>query len=84
MIERLIIGVVVGILEVMVKRADAQQSAKAEAYRGALEKAREAREFEQTAQHHPDGRTHLRVRDDAPAITIRGDDADSSSDASAS
>ncbi len=70
MIEKILVGLVVGILQYLMARKDLRDSAKAEVYREMYERAQKAYDWEIAVG--PDGGGDLRVRDGASPIELSG------------
>lgn len=81
MIEKLLVGLVLGILQFLMTRRDQTTAAKSEVYREAWALAKKAYNWEVDAMHRTDGGGDLRVQDGAGPIKLSG--SDSSSDRSA-
>ncbi len=81
MIEKILVGLVVGILQYLMARKDLRDAAKAEVYRELYERAQKAYDWEVGAANRPDGGGDLRVQDGASSIRLssRGSDTDRSS-----
>lgn len=77
MIEKIILGVVVGVLKYFADRHAQTNAAKAEVYRELWANAKAAYEWEATAAAQPDGGAHLRVRQPGARIKLSGGAADS-------
>ena len=70
MIEKLLVGLALGILQFLAQRRDQRNAAQAEVYREAWTLAKKAYEWETTAVRTPDGGATLRVRDGAGPIQL--------------
>lgn len=76
MIEKILVGVVVGILKYLDTRRDQTRAAHNEVYREIWDLAKRAYEWEVAAAESPDGGSHLRVRDGASPIRLSRDHPD--------
>jgi len=76
MIEKILIGLVVGLLQYLAARRDQRNAAQAEVYRDAWKLAQKAYNWEVGAVQQPDGGTALRVREGAGTIELQGDRPD--------
>jgi len=69
-IEKLLIGLALGVLQFLAQRRDQRNAAQAEVYREAWALAKKAYEWETDAIRTPDGGATLRVRDGAGPIQL--------------
>ena len=76
MIEKILVGLAVGILQYLAARRDQRNAAQAEVYREAWNLAKKAYEWEVGAAVQPGGGTELRVREGAGTIELQSDRPD--------
>lgn len=78
MIEKILLGVIVGVLKAFMDRHAQTNAAKAEVYRELWANAKRAYEWESAAATQSDAGATLRVREQGGRVKLQSDDADPS------